>query len=638
MNVKQHYKIWFYCLMGMSLLWTALPTSAQENPAEAPNAEAAEAEEEDNSRDDLFNEVYSNGYGGGRWSDPQTWYDQKVPGPNDIVVISRGDTVTVDMPMSTNRDNLHCRRLYIDPRGVLEFRPGARVPLVLRIGGRLDIGGSLQMVANHPHDQFLLQLAGEDSKDQRIHVGEYSSIVAIGHPSLEGGRKNVRILAEPISLTRDLIKGLDDEERTKRFAATPRIGIRVDRHVVIDVQSAELTNLFFDVNELDSSGTIATQRFYIKNSILNRGSSVKMMAVNSAELVGNRFENDLGSRSGHAINMHGCRNVLIQGNLIRGFITAVDSTHCSTWQLLENRFEDCNTGWNGAFGRDILAQGNVMVNLTVGYSLHDITASIDGGWAESTRLPISISGGIGGWKLGDFQVSNFADVGYLRQKRDAEAKIKEFSKSMEVLDGKDKHPDYAGLSSQLEQAKKKLEEAEKADDGRYTVRLLDRVPLTLMNTPITPEKIQNLKERPRDGFPNEVSPNNSVQAVYYLVVGTDKKSLPAGAYVEVVTIDPDPDLQEGAVDLNIRNNFATFLPVAVTYPPVSGMAITLNSWAIQKGELIEAPLYEVRIMLPSSKEGEPAKLLGKASIRPDVSLFIGNQSSLRPNLVIPVNL
>src|SRR5215471_6089991 len=41
-------------------------------------------------------EIHSNGRGGGEWSDPATWRGKAAPGPDDDVVIARGDAVVFD--------------------------------------------------------------------------------------------------------------------------------------------------------------------------------------------------------------------------------------------------------------------------------------------------------------------------------------------------------------------------------------------------------------------------------------------------------------------------------------------------------------------------------------------------------------
>lgn len=130
--------------------------------------------------------IYSNGTGGGLWSEKTTWRGGSLPGPQDVAMISARDIVTVDMQF------VQCGGLELDPLGVLVFQSGD-VDRVLGVSGPVEDYGTIKIDATTSTGLRELRLLAKDEKDRRITVQKNASLLLYGAKGLPEGKCNVRV-------------------------------------------------------------------------------------------------------------------------------------------------------------------------------------------------------------------------------------------------------------------------------------------------------------------------------------------------------------------------------------------------------------------------------------------------------------
>ena len=136
-------------------------------------------------------EITSNGTGGGLWSATTTWFGGKIPGPDDDVVLRKYDVVTFDR---NDADKVTCKKLQIDPKGVLQFKTNAGKLLCVVEAGGIENFGIIKMDGTRSaSDDFELRLAGKAAiLGPHFKLAKGSALLLYGR-ALKDGKKNVAI-------------------------------------------------------------------------------------------------------------------------------------------------------------------------------------------------------------------------------------------------------------------------------------------------------------------------------------------------------------------------------------------------------------------------------------------------------------
>src|SRR6266567_3371108 len=114
-------------------------------------------------------EISTNGLGGGPWSDPATWSGKVVPTSGDDVVIQKNDIVAFDR---NDDGKVSCRKVQIDPKGVLIFKTGAGKQICC-IADAIESYGVIKLDGTKSaNDLFELRMVGDSVDKRKIKLGK----------------------------------------------------------------------------------------------------------------------------------------------------------------------------------------------------------------------------------------------------------------------------------------------------------------------------------------------------------------------------------------------------------------------------------------------------------------------------------
>lgn len=292
----------------------------------------------------------SNGMGGGRWSDPQTWHGGVVPGVSNRVVISGADTVHFDVP----RDGRpHCAGLAVDPSGVLSFRMDGGTN-VLVVNGPVTVYGTIRADATRdPGSQAGLELVAETLQDRTVNLLRGGGLLLYGAPAGAGGGgvPNLTLAAAPGS---DASGG--------RVVA--------EGEAMIDLQRVAIAAVSVQASNLDNTGYKPNQRLNIIACHFTNGAAVRLAYCDTAVVRDNVFR--IGAqpvRVTSAITLARGSLSACRGNLIDGYNQAINFAHEVDVSLLDNRFFNQQVAIAGTHGRNCMIKGNAISNAVGGVEL-----------------------------------------------------------------------------------------------------------------------------------------------------------------------------------------------------------------------------------------------------------------------------
>jgi hypothetical protein len=278
-------------------------------------------------------EVSTNGVGGGPWSDPATWRDKKLPGPDDDVVIRKFDVVVFDRAYDGKPT---CRKLQIDPKGGLSFKPGAG-KLVLAVTDGIETFGPIRLDGTRSaSDYFEIRLVGDTAAKRKIKLGRGAALLLFGRPNLPEGKRNVLLVSpQPADAKEDLL-GL----------------VEAEGMVMIDWQRAALANVKLSVQKIDNTGAKPNERIRVRDCNFSGLARVYCYTCDTPEFVGNEFANQGPKTIAEAaLQLHTCPLAEIKANHIRGpFAVGINLAVMSDPVLIGNTVEGCTTGLNGGYG------------------------------------------------------------------------------------------------------------------------------------------------------------------------------------------------------------------------------------------------------------------------------------------------
>ncbi len=305
-------------------------------------------------------EVSTNGSGGGPWSDPATWKSKAVPGPDDDVVIRKGDAVLFDR---NDAERITCQKLLIDPKGALTFKTGAG-PLAMVLGDIIESYGIFKIDGRKSdRDSFEVRLTGTTQEKRGIKLLKGAALVLWGNTKLPDGRRNITFRAPPTGEKKDEISGL----------------IEAGAGALVDVQRAEFANVQFSAKEIDNTDSkpneklnIVGNRFTLRAGRLHLLGGVYLEACDTPLVADNTFqciaEAPVTNLAG--IRIHNCPLADVHGNTVLGgfhygIITAGDDA--ATYA--GNTIEKCLIGFHVWYSVNLIVKQTTVRACETGVNL-----------------------------------------------------------------------------------------------------------------------------------------------------------------------------------------------------------------------------------------------------------------------------
>ncbi len=317
-------------------------------------------------------QVHSNGMGGGRWSDPDTWHGAKLPTGNDDVVISMRDKVAFDL---VGIEKPSCKGLYLDPEAVLTYH-GKSGQLILAVNGPIESYGTIKIDGSQwPDSSFELRL---------VHAAGPAKLILLKNASLLAyGRKTH--LDKPRNV---LIRAILDEDKHPPQPAS----IIANDNAMLDLHFTELTDIVVQAKSLDNTGNQSNERLNIIANHFNGLARLEIDNCDTPAITGNKFQTGKEKVNEPAVRIERCKLPEIRGNHLLGpYTTAlhlsenvdcsvientiIGSTACGiTWansinaMIRENRIADCKTAMNIYGGTGVIENVHVK-NATIGFHM-----------------------------------------------------------------------------------------------------------------------------------------------------------------------------------------------------------------------------------------------------------------------------
>lgn len=295
-------------------------------------------------------EITSNGTGGGLWSSPGSWLGGKVPGPTDEVVVRKYDILTFDR---NDTDKVSCKKLQIDPKGVLQFKTSAG-KLLCVIDGTIENFGIIKLDGTRStQDDIELRLSGiATPAGPHIKLAKGSALLLYGKPGLKDGRKNVAVTSELV----------DD----KKLPVTAIVDM--DGQVAIDWQRARLTNVKLFAKMLDNTGAKQNERLQVidcqfqgQGRIYCSQCDTPILGKNTFDYTGSDFTTEA------AITTSACALAEIKGNHIRGrFGKGIYLGSQTDSSVVANMIDGCEYGIQGNSVGSTMIKGAAILNCDYG--------------------------------------------------------------------------------------------------------------------------------------------------------------------------------------------------------------------------------------------------------------------------------
>ncbi len=290
-------------------------------------------------------EIHSNGFGGGLWSDPGTWRDERVPMAADDIVIASGDTVVFDGDAEGRPAG---GRLTIDPRGVLAFDDSGVHVLVLE--GPIVSYGIVRMDASRMRRGRLeLRLAGATREHRQIRLLQRSGLLVYGRDSLRDDQRNAVLAA-----------GVDDSgENPRRLGPPLRIVAGTEARAVagesimLDIHHARLDNVEVVAARIDNTGAFADQRLNLLNNQWSGASRISLHHCDTPFVHHNVMTGVPGRKMpgvAAALRLDNCRLADVRGNRVSGdWPVGIEISEDIDSALTENSVSGCRIGvsWHG---------------------------------------------------------------------------------------------------------------------------------------------------------------------------------------------------------------------------------------------------------------------------------------------------
>ena len=320
-------------------------------------------------------EEYSNGRGGGYWSDPATWRTGAVPGADAVVVIGRDDNVIFDR---NDIDRVTCRQLFIDKKGKLSFKTKAG-RIRASFGGLVQSNGAIRLDGTASReDRIELRMVGATMKVRLLRLRKSGSLTVVGRTDTVDGKPNV------------LISSVRNDERIYHKSAS----VSVSKGSGLDIQRAQIVNVTIDAHAVDNTGAKFNERLNIAENLFSGNSNIYLNGCDTPLVINNRFERDSQHGFGNgAITVHHCELAEIRGNDIIGkYNMGIHSIASNDVAITQNVIDGCNIGFYW-WGKNFMIQDMTIRNTRIGIELFErSTGAVDGLITENCKNSISFSG------------------------------------------------------------------------------------------------------------------------------------------------------------------------------------------------------------------------------------------------------
>ncbi len=320
-------------------------------------------------------EEYSNGRGGGYWSDPATWRSGAVPGADAVVVIGRDDNVIFDR---NDVDRVTCGQLFIDKKGELSFKTKAG-RIRASFGGLVQSNGAIRLDGTASReDRIELRMVGATMKVRLLSLRKGGSMSVIGRTDTADGKPNV------------LISSVRNDKKIYHKSAS----VSVSRGSGLDIRRAQVVNVTIDARAVDNTGAKFNERLNIAENLFNGNSNIYLNDCDTPLVINNRFERDSqhGFENG-AITVHHCQLAEIRGNEISGkYNIGIHSIASNDVAITQNVIDGCNIGFYW-WGKNFMVQDTTIRNTSIGVDIFErSTGAVDGLVTENCKNSIKYSG------------------------------------------------------------------------------------------------------------------------------------------------------------------------------------------------------------------------------------------------------
>lgn len=311
-------------------------------------------------------EHHSNGLGGGRWTDADTWRGGKVPTEDVHVVITAGDTVVYD---GGDASSMTCRALSLDPGGVLTFRMDGRTHR-LRVAGPVHSFGTIRVDATRERASIaILELASDQVEERRLHLRDGSSLLLYGARRSRDGDANVKLIS--------------------RQGASSEHGILdTSGNVMIDLQQATVSAMQCRLSDIDNTGYQPAQRLNIVNSRFKEGARLILERCDTPNVSGNRFSAPGSSSAAVAITLEECHLATIRENVVHGYPTGLLARRDVDPSITANSMESVGTGLRLVETRNSMLNNNRISKADRGIIADRTDGAMDGLYLTSVQTGI----------------------------------------------------------------------------------------------------------------------------------------------------------------------------------------------------------------------------------------------------------
>lgn len=315
-------------------------------------------------------EVHSNGRGGGRWSDPETWHGGRAPTPQDDAVIAMRDIVEVDLPRTTNQPA--CANVFIDPEGVLSFQPSDR-SVGLAVNGSIESFGTIRMDGTTSSGLMELRLLSDGTGQRTIRLLERSALLLYGRKDLSRA-PNVAIVAAEVSNEVAHIEGLITAGRQSR----------------VDVHHAHLTDLWLNASMLDNTGAQPLERLNVIGSLFTGSARLYFYACDTPAIRNNRFETGPAALGYAAIVVNVCSLADVRGNRVEGpYAGGIQALNDTDSTIAENVTTGCAMGIY-AHGRNTMIRDSLVSACGTGLGFNTAKSVVENVVIEEAKIALDL--------------------------------------------------------------------------------------------------------------------------------------------------------------------------------------------------------------------------------------------------------